>query len=124
MTEFALETRIERILEPHVPNFKCGESGILYITTYGYADRVEVEFPAEFLALNPGLNRTFDYTNLQLYRQESALQFMIPLYTPANQNYHVTVRAYKGEKRLENYPSLSTIEVGGTVLDEFRTRLR
>lgn len=124
VTEFALETRIERILEPHTPIFKCGESGILYITTYGYADRVEVEFPAELLALNPGMNRTFDYTDLQLYRQESTLQFMIPLYTPANQNYTVTVRAYKGKKRLEDYPSLSTIEVGGTVLDGFRTRLR
>ena len=124
MTEFALETRIERILEPHLPVFKCGESGILYITTYGYADRVEVEFPAELTAVNPELNQTYDYTDLQMYCQESKLQFMIPLYLPANRDYVVTVRAYKGDKELEKQPSLSTIEVAGTVLGELRTRLR
>lgn len=124
MTEFALETRIERILEPHLPVFKCGESGILYITTYGYADRVEVEFPAELTAVNPELNQTYDYTDLQMYCQESKLQFMIPLYLPANRDYVVTVRAYKGDKELKKQPSLSTIEVAGTVLGELRTRLR
>lgn len=124
VTEFALETRIERILEPHAPVFKCGESGILYITTYGYADRVEVEFPPELLALNSELNSTFDYTDMQVYRQESRLQFMIPLYTPANLDYAVTVRAYKDGRQLEGSVSLSVTVEDGTILGEFRTRLR
>lgn len=124
VTEFALETRIERILEPHLPVFKGGESGILYITTYGYADRVEVEFPEELLALNPDLSKCFDYADMQVYRQESSLQFMIPLYTPANPDYRITVRAYKDGRLLEQTPGLGVAVEDGTVLSEFRTRLR
>lgn len=123
-TEFALSASIERILEPHDPVFKCGESGILTITTWGYADRIEVEFPAEFVALNPGLDTTYVYTEEPQYKQEEQLQFMVPLDTPANTDYTITVRAYKGDKRLEEHPSLSAIAVNGSVLDEFRTRLR
>ena len=123
-TEFSLETKVERILEPHDPVFKCGESGILTITTWGYADRVEVEFPEEMVALNPELDKVYSYTLTPKYRQEETLQFMIPLYTPENEAYTITVRAYKGDKRLEDYPDLSVIEVNGSILDEIRTRLR
>lgn len=122
-TEFVLNTKVERILEPHDPIFKCGESGILTITTWGYADRVEVEFPEEFASLNPGLNRTYLYMDTPQHRQEEQLRFMIPLYAPADRRYTITVRAYKGDKKLEDYPSFSTI-AGGTILDEFHTRLR
>ncbi|MGN0401884.1 MAG: InlB B-repeat-containing protein [Acetatifactor sp.] len=124
VTEFALETGIERILEPHAPVFKGGESGILTITTYGYADRVEVIFPEEMTALNPELNRIIDYTEMQCYKQESRVQFMVPLYTPENSAYRVTVRAYKGNSRLEEHPVISTVTISGSVLDELRTRLR
>lgn len=124
VTEFALTTEIERILEPHDPIFKCGESGILTITTLGYVDKVEVEFPEEFTVWNPKLNKIYYYTDATQYKQEEQLQFMIPLQVPPNQQYTVTVRAYKGERKLEEYPSLSTVSVGGSVLDELRTRLR
>lgn len=123
-TEFALQAEIERILEPHEPVFKCGESGILRITTWGYADHVEVEFPEELLALNPELNKTYVYTDTPQYKHEETSQFMVPLYTPINQSYEITVRAYKGDKKLEEHPSISVIEVNGSVLDEIRTRLR
>ena len=49
---------------------------------------------------------------------------MIPLGTPIDERYTITVRAYKGDRRLEEYPSVSLVGVDGTVLDEFRTRLR
>lgn len=124
VTEFALATEIERILTPNEPVFKCGESGILTITVWGYADRVEVEFPEEFTNKNPELNMCFDYTDSPQYMREERLQFMVPLEIPLNKQYTVIVRAYKGEKQLEEYPSLSTIEVGGSVLEELRTRLR
>ncbi|MCM1026198.1 MAG: InlB B-repeat-containing protein [Roseburia sp.] len=123
VTEFALETRLERILEPHEPVFKGGESGILWITVYGYADRVEVEFPEEMLELNPGLNKIFEYTE-KLYRQESRLQFMIPIYTPAGREYVISVHAYKDGRQLDSLAGLDVIVEGGTVLTEFRTRLR
>lgn len=124
ITEFSLESEIERILEPHEPVFQCGESGVLTITTWGYADRVEVEFPEELLELDPDLNHTYVYTDTPAYRHTETLQFMVPLYTPENAVYTITVRAYKGEKGLEEHPALSVVGVSGTVLDDVRTRLR
>lgn len=123
-TEFALEAKVERILVPHDPIFKSGESGMLFVSVWGYAERVEVEFPEEMTALNPELNKTFEYTMTPEYIQQESIQFMIPLETPANQRYTITVRAYKGNKKLEQYPAVSTMQIEGTVLDEFRTRLR
>lgn len=123
-TEFALDAHIERMLLPHDAAFKSGESGILSFEVWGYADRVEVEFPEEMTAWNPELNRTFVYTDMPAYLHEEKIQFMIPLNTPVNQSYTVTVRAYKGDRKLEEYPAVSVLQVGGTVLDEFRTRLR
>lgn len=123
-TEFALEAKVERILNPHEPIFKNGESGILTFSVWGYADRVEVEFPEEMTRWNPELDQTFVYTDTPAYLQEGHLQFMIPLYTPVNQSYTITVRAYKGDSKLEEHPAVGVIQVDGTVLDEFRTRLR
>ena len=123
-TEFALASSVERILSPHDPIFKCGESGILTFTTWGYADRVEVIFPESMTALDPTLNKVYDYTDCPGYMITEHLQFMVPLYTPENQNLEITVRAYKGDKKMEDHPTISVIGVSGTVLDEFRTRLR
>lgn len=117
-------TEVTRILEPHNPLFKGGESGILHITTWGYVDYIEVEFPTEMLALNPDMNQTFTYSPYPAYTWKEELQFMIPVYTPANRNYTITVRAYKGDTVLECYPELSMVEDGSTILDELRTRLR
>ena len=125
VTEFALEARIERILEPHDPAFKRGESGILYVTTYGYADRVEVTFPKAMREMDERLKGTivFEYGEFdKVYMQEEQVQFMIPLYLPDDGEYTVKVRAYKAGKELLESPQLFT--VSGTVLDEIRTRLR
>ena len=125
VTEFALEAWIERILAPHEPVFKGGESGILHVVTYGYAERVEVEFPPELAAVREELEKVvFDYTDDQVYMQESEIQFMVPLYTPTDREYTVKVRAFKHSKELERDPSLALKLEGGDVLDEFRTRLR
>lgn len=123
-TEFALESSVERVLTPKDPVFKCGESGILTFTTWGYADRVEVIFPECMTALDPELNKTYDYEENPGYRITEELQFAVPLYTPENQKLEIVVRAYKGDKKLEDHPTISVIGVSGTVLDELRTRLR
>ncbi len=123
-TEFALESSVERVLEPREPVFKCGESGILNFTTWGYVDRVEVIFPECMTSLDPTLNRVYDYTETPGYRITEELPFMVPLYTPENRELEITVRAYKGDKKLEDHPTISVIGVSGTVLDELRTRLR
>lgn len=123
-TEFALTASVERILEPHDPVFKRGESGILTVTTWGYADKIEIVFPEEMTALTPELNRTFVYTDTPGYVQEEKVQFMIPLYAPENTNFSITVTAYKEGRRLDEYPTFSVISVDGSILDEIRTRLR
>lgn len=123
-TEFALEAKVKRILSPHTPVFQRGESGLLTVTTWGYADYVEVEFPAEMTALNESLNQTFIYTDTPRYKQEDTIQFMIPLDIPADAEYVITVRAYKGDTMLAEYPCISTISVQGSILDDIRTRLR
>ena len=125
VTEFALEARIERMLEPHDPVFKRAESGILYVTTYGYADRVEITFPKAMRELDEKLKKTIviRYEEGQKeYRQEAQVQFMVPLYLPEDGDYTIKVRAYKAGKELLESPQMIT--VSGTVLDEIRTRLR
>jgi hypothetical protein len=123
-TEFAMQTSVERILEPHEPLFKTGESGMLTVLVWGYPDKVEVIFPDEMTALSPTLNVIFDYTDIPQYRHDEEIQFMVPLYTPEGNSYEITVRAYKGDKMLEQHPRISVMGVSGTVLDDFRTRLR
>lgn len=123
-TEFALRVHLERILAPHEPIFKRGESGILYIAVTGYAERVEVEFPAEMTRLNQKLNQTFLYTSNPEYQKEEQVQFMIPLDVAEGADYTITVRAYKGDRHLEEFPELAVLEVNGSILDDIRTRLR
>ena len=123
-TEFALASSVERILSPHDPIFKCGESGILTFTTWGYADRVEVVFPESMTALDPTLNKVYDYTDCPGYMITGAFTvYGAALYAGESES-EITVRAYKGDKKLEDHPTISVIGVSGTVLDEFRTRLR
>lgn len=116
VTELALETKVERILAPHEPIFKRGESGILTIETWGHVDKVEVEFPESLREYD----ETYDYIRTR-YKTEESIQFMIPLYGMEDGDYDIKVRVYKGEKTLED---ILTIFVSGTILDELRTRLR
>jgi len=120
VTEFALNADIRRILSPHDPIYKRGESGVLDIATWGYADKVEVEFP-DFLS---DYNVSFVYTADPEYKKEEQLQFMVPLDAPEGESFQITVRAYKGDRKLEEHPSIRTLGVEGTILDELRTRLR
>lgn len=123
-TEFGLEADVMRIREPQGTTFRCGESGILTFTVWGYADLVEVIFPEEMTRQNPELNRVYDYRDQPGYRITESIQFMVPLYTPENEQLPITVLAYKGDKKLEDHPQISVIGVKGSVLEDLRTRLR
>ncbi len=116
VTEFALETEVERILSPHAPIFARSESGILTIEAWGYVERLEVEFPA-FLSV---YNKTIIY-DVPKYRQTGQIQFLVPQGVETDGTYEVIIKAYKGENELEN---VEVITVEGNVLDELRTRLR
>lgn len=122
-TQFSLEVTLERCLEPHDDPYRAGESGILTITTYGYAQKVVVEFPDEFLALNPDMNKVYVYDPAK-YVSVEELKFMVPLYTPEGTGYKIKVTAYKNSATLEDYPELSVIDINGSVLEQIRTRLR
>ncbi|MDR0964263.1 MAG: InlB B-repeat-containing protein [Clostridium sp.] len=123
-TEFSLTANVTRILSPHEPIFKRGESGNLEIIAYGYVDRIEVIFPTEMTDQNPDLNTIFVYQDTPSYIQRETLEFMVPLNMQDDGELIITVKAYKDGKEIEAFPSLNVIKVEGTVLDEIRTRLR
>lgn len=118
-TALALDAKLQRILEPHEPAFKRGESGILAISSWGYVERVTVEFPEGLV----DLNRNYDYSGKLRYVQEETQEFMIPLTFPDGE-YQIKVTGYKTGTDLENNPIFLTFTVEGSVLDELRTRLR
>ncbi len=122
-TEFGLTAKVERILAPHAPLFKRGESGVLAIAVWGYADKVEVEFPEVFVQQNPDLNKIYLYGDSPQYKQEELIRFMVPLNASTEEPYTVRVRAYKQGEVLEECPDLH-ITVTGSVVEEIRTRLR
>ncbi|MBQ8823127.1 MAG: InlB B-repeat-containing protein [Lachnospiraceae bacterium] len=115
--EVALTADLQRMLAPHAPIFKCGESGILTVNTWGYVEKVQVQFP-ECL----GLDTMYVYEEPPYTKQEQ-LEFMIPLDFPEG-DYTVIVTGYKTGTMLEQSPEILHFTVRGSVLDELRTRLR
>ena len=52
------------------------------------------------------------------------MMFILIIENVKNQICRVSQNEYKGDKRLEDHPTISVIGVSGNVLDELRTRLR
>ncbi len=117
-----LDAYIERILEPHTPIFKRGESGVLQITTWGYVESVAIHFPESFVQEDASLQRTIVYESLEAVKTEQ-IPFVVPLDVPDGE-LMIKVTAYKSGTQLSAQPKLLTIQVKGSVLDELRTRLR
>lgn len=126
--EFQLTAWITRILPPHDPNFREGESGILHVKTLGFADRIEVTFPGGL----EGYSKVIDYENDRRYEQNDEIQFMIPLYylrdyyggVDHKDGLPLIVKAYKGSEELTATPKMSVFNLANTVLEEFRDRLK
>ena len=119
---FAVTAYAERLPEPHEPVFRCGESGKLVITSYGYVDKVEVIFPNELTHLNPELDIVYTYDGT-VYRQEEEYEFMIPLGTPLGE-YTIIVNAWKDGEIKTCSPIIRTLGEEESVLKDIRTRLR
>lgn len=124
VNRFSLQARITRMLEPHNPIFKPGESGIITVTTKGYADRIVIEFPQELKKSEEERILHFDYSEDPDYVKQTSVSFMVPLKMSDNRAYSIKVLAYKGEKLLQESPMLTVVVDNGTILDEIRTRLR
>ncbi len=118
----SLRATLERVLEPHNPLFKAGESGLLTIVATGYVERIEVIFPKEMTELDPSLDHVYEYS-IPDYIQTEKLTFMVPLGMP-EAVMDITVRAYKRDTDIEQHPQLAAMAVEGSVLDEVRTRLK
>lgn len=95
---------------------------MLDITSYGYADRVEVIFPKELSDLDPELDVVFTYDGSE-YRQEEQYAFMVPLRAPLGE-YQITVKAWKDGKVKTAVPVIWTLGPDESVLNDLRTRLR
>lgn len=119
---FALSAYVERILEPHKPMFRCGESGCLSIITYGYPDKVEVVFPEEMSSLDAQLNTVYMYDGT-VSRQEEEYIFMVPFRMPQGE-WEITVKAWKDGKMISEAPIIWTLGEDVSILDDLRTRLR
>lgn len=126
--EFELTAWITRILSPHDPKFREGESGILHVKTLGFADRIEVSFPNGL----EQYTQTIDYGGNREYEKNDEIQFMIPLYYLRDyfdgadhvDDVPLTVKAFKGDMELTATPKFSVFELSGSVLEEFRDRLK
>jgi len=114
----SLETYVTRVLEPHTAIFKKGESGVLHISAWGYVDKIEIMFPQAFEMAE----RIIHYEIPAALKQEE-VPFIVPLKASEGQ-MTIQVKAYKNGVCLEEDSGLVTIEVIGSVLNEFRTRLR
>ncbi len=119
---FALTAYVERMQEPHEPIFRCGESGYLYITAYGYPDRIEVVFPKEMTALDGQLNTVFVYDGT-VERQEEKYPFTVPLKVPLGE-FEIEVKAWKDGETISRFPIIWLLGEEVSVLDDIRTRLR
>ena len=117
--DFELDAHIERVLPPNDPVFENGEMGVLKISLVGFVNRVEVTFPYEMTRYDDTLTMTHTMTPKLL--DDITQEFYVPLYS-AEGGYRVRVTAYNEEgDSLTVYPGLT---IYGTILDDFRTRLR
>lgn len=124
VTEFDLDARITRMLKPHDPAFKSGESGTLHFTTWGYADSVEIWFP--FPVKIDG--EIMDHILIEYpdddrsYKKTGSIDFMIPTDT-GDGSYQVTVKAYRHELALERTKRPGFM-IEGCILEDIKDRLR
>lgn len=110
---------ISRVLSPHEPVFENGEKGVLQIELVGFVNKVEVTFPYELSRYDDTLDQV--YTLTPQLTDSITQEFYIPLDSTEGE-YRITVTAYNEEgDSLTVYPNLTIV---GTILDDFRTRLR
>lgn len=114
---------IERVLSPHEPVFKTGESGLLQIIASEKVDKVEVRFPAELSDIEPNLNQWVTFEKEAIEKRETLL-FQIPLGTPEGEDYAIDLYPYADGVLLSPNPIKCYFQINGCVLDELRTRLR
>lgn len=125
--------------DPNV--YKAGEGVYLIIRTSGYADRIKIEFPDEFVRAGgeKEKNLTYDYPSrsdgdyeddLKQYGVRTELvYFSVPMQMPDKDNCKILITAYKDGEAVEvgevaatrTLNSVETMDVKGSIVDGIRT---
>lgn len=117
---FSLDAKLYKQRKPEETVFKAGDGVVLEIEMLGYAERLEVCFPQEFLETFPELDHVYEYEAPYLKNKET-LYFNIPL-KAEEKSYEVVIRAYRQGQELTCTKVLAIVK--GNILDELRTRIR
>ena len=116
---FELNAETLRVLSPHEPVFENGEKGMLQIELVGFVNKVEVTFPYELSRYDDTLDQVYTLTPRLT---DSITQEFYRRLGSAEGGDRIRGTAYNEEgDSLTVYPSLTIV---GTILDDFRTRLR
>jgi len=113
---------LERLLAPHAPVFRRGESGRITVVTTGYVERVVIAFPEEFTSQDPSLYREIVFLPPLAYT-ENRMEFMVPEGVEDG-IYEILVTAYRTDSDIDRRPEKLQLQVKGSVADLIRTRLR
>lgn len=120
---YGIEASLQRVLPPHEPNFRAGESGWLFLTVSSKIDQVWVVFPEELSTRDASLNQWVSFPGNDSQKQKTIL-FQIPLGTADSDEYQVELYSYSGGVLLDSEPERCAFTVKGSVLEDLRTRLR
>ena len=114
-------SKISKVRDDGNATYAKSEGAYLNITTYGYADKVEIDWPAKILAANPSLPTFIDYGQDGLYVHAEQLAFIVPSTANEGERIEIPVRAYKDGVVKEQKPYF---EVSGNVMDDIRYRIK
>ena len=116
-----LQATISKIQDDGYATYAKGEGAYLNIATYGYADRVEIDWPTKILEANPDLPTFIDYGSDRLYEHQEQISFVVPFTANEGERLEIPVRAYKDGVVKEQKPYL---EVSGNIMDDIRYRIK
>ncbi len=118
---FTMETKLYRILEPQGREFQAGESGMIQVDTCGYAEEIFIYYPSKWQEKGSPEYELLTYEGEVPFQGSRQLQFMVPLEVP-DDTYVFRIRAISRYGR--ELETTEELQVEGSVLDDFRTRLR
>lgn len=119
--EFSMMAEVFNAVDHSTAVCKKGENALLHVVTYGYADRIMVEFPEALKTGNESVQTEFIYAYPSYVAEENVI-FRVPLYCPAG-SYTIIVHAYKNGEELIAKPAVLTV-TDESIMDDVRVRIR
>lgn len=116
-----LQANISKTQEDGYATYAKGEGAYLNIATYGYIDRVEIDWPAKILEANPDLPTFIDYASDRMYEHQEQIPFVVPFTANEGERIEIPVRAYKNGVVKQTKPYLI---VSGNIMDDIRYRIK